>query len=99
MSEYDKGRNQGWAQPGNYEQQQGVWDAQREQRRAQEAEAAAARERDRNYLTSMTTSAQPSTKEYSSSIHSPAGPYTPAPFKQIVSRTAMLALEIGRAHV
>lgn len=94
MSEFDKGYNQGSAQPGNYEQQQGVWVRQRELQREQEAAAAAARERDERFhrdFLATTTSAQLPSAGVGGDTYSPAGT-EPVPFKQIVSRTAMVAL-------
>jgi len=92
MSEFDKGYFQG-AQPGNYEQQQGVWARQREQRLEQEAAAAAARERDerfqRDFLAANASAQQPIAGV---GTYSPAGSGTPVPFRQIVSRTAMVVL-------
>lgn len=95
MSEFDKGYNQGSAQSGNYDQQQGAWARQRDQQREQEAAAAATRERDERFhrdFLATTTSTQLPTARAGGSTYSPAGPYTPVPFKQIVSRTAMVAL-------
>lgn len=95
MSEFDKGYFQGSAQPGNYEQQQGVWARQRELQREQEAAAAAARERDERFhrdFLATTTSAQRPIAGVGGDTYSTAGSGTPVPFKQIVSRTAMVAL-------
>lgn len=93
MSEFDKGYFQGWSQPGNHEQQQGVWARQRELQREQEAAAAAARERDerfqRDFLAANASAQQPTAGV---GTYSPAGSGLPVPFKQIVSRTAMVAL-------